>query len=249
MNTVKLSGAMTNGVYKGLKWTINIVSLLCAVIMSIMVILNSAIGLISKMQVANLNTLPIIVTIFLIFLATVIVETVLFLALGIRLLLVVRKNSLNISQAKDKISFLQRPEVRISGLIIGMLVSAYIQVLAAVVSVFTTSYASYLHIFDYFLQAFGILVFAVFVLLLYNPLVSYSVSSKSSTSSQALDDVKTHSERTDSAHNRRLSSARSAINKQTSNLSDAYEKVLSPSTTTSTSVSSPIGNNDSFTKV
>ncbi|KAG2392514.1 hypothetical protein C9374_011239 [Naegleria lovaniensis] len=177
LKTVKMAGAMTAKTYKIIWWSVSVITAISATIFIALIIVNGVINLLLKMKILRTDVTPIYVILFLIFLGVMIMETVLFIAIGARLLHVVKKRSQNVSQAKSNQSSmnlaqsLQRPYIKIVGLIIGMIVSAFIQILAAVVSIFTSLYAGYLHIIDYFLQCFGVLVFAIFVLLLYNPLI------------------------------------------------------------------------------
>ncbi|KAF0982535.1 hypothetical protein FDP41_011465 [Naegleria fowleri] len=61
-----------------------------------------------------------------------------------------------------------------------MTMSGWIQLVAGVVSALTSLYASHLHMIDYFLQCFGILIFAIFVLLLFSPLLVEETAKSSS---------------------------------------------------------------------
>nr|CAG4711181.1 unnamed protein product [Naegleria fowleri] len=176
LKTVKMAGAMSFKTYNILFWTVSVITAIAATIFFALVIVNGIINLLLKMRILRVDPIPIYIVLFLIYVSVMMLETILFVSIGARLLHVVRKRSQNVSHAKTNQSTnlaqsLQRPYIKIVGLVIGMVLSAFIQILAAIVSIFTSLYVSYLHIIDYFLQCFGVLVFAIFVLLLYNPLI------------------------------------------------------------------------------
>ncbi|KAG2392515.1 hypothetical protein C9374_011240 [Naegleria lovaniensis] len=172
INTVKISGAMTAKTYTILWWFITITTLISSIIFVGLVITLGVVNLLLKTQTIRVNAFPIYLVLFLIYIAIMLLESILFIALGVRLLMVVKKRSLNVSQVNTSMSrTLQQPYYKIVGLIIGMLLSAFLQILAGAVSIATSLYVGYLHIIDYFLQCFGVLVFAIFVLLLYGPLL------------------------------------------------------------------------------
>ncbi|KAG2393966.1 hypothetical protein C9374_003730 [Naegleria lovaniensis] len=170
-----------------------------------------------------------------------IVQTVMFLGIGIKLIVLVRSHSLSITQMK-KINnsalknVLQKPYAKIVGLLIGMTSSAWIQLVAGVVSALTSLFASDLHMIDYFLQCFGILIFAIFVLLLFNPLLEESNHSSATMVTTERDDQEGNED---------------SISKQQSTLSQSHhppfskemlslpESSSSPSIAMNTSPSSP----------
>ena len=132
-------------------------------------------NLLLKMSILIVDPTPFYIILFLVYFTVIMTETILFVSIGARLLHVIRKQSQNVSNVKTNLSThsapSQKPYIKIVGLVIGMVLSAFIQILAAIVSIFTTLYLGYLHFIDYFLQCFGVLVFAIFVLLLFNPLI------------------------------------------------------------------------------
>ena len=172
---------MSNRAYKILKWCIVLATGFTFIACLAIVIANGVINLLLRMKVAKIDPTAIYIILFLIYFFFMWFELVMFLAIGFRLLWIVRKRSLNVTQLKQSsaMKVLQRPYNKIFGLIIGMVLSAFIQIIAALISIFTTLYAGNYHIIDYFLQAFGVFLFAVFVLLLYNPLLMDGDTSKS----------------------------------------------------------------------
>ena len=160
--------------YRILFWVATVMAF-STIIFFALIITNGIVHLLLKMRIFKVDPTPIFIIIFVIYSTVIITESILIISIGARLLYVIRKRSQNVSNVKANPSTheapSQKPYIKIVGLVIGMVLSAFIQILSAVVSIFTSLYFGYLHIIDYFLQCFGVLVFAIFVLLLFNPLI------------------------------------------------------------------------------
>ena len=174
LDTARIAHAMSAKAYKIFKYMFNIIIAIFAI--SILLLVFVHVGVILASKVApnfNVNVFPILIVIFLAFTIMISIESLMFIFVGVKLIIFVRKNSLKLG-AQANANFLQRPETKIAGLIIGMLISAYFQLLAAIVGIMTTTFNSTFHFLDYSFQAGGILLFSIFVLLVYNPLVSFT---------------------------------------------------------------------------
>ncbi|KAG2392555.1 hypothetical protein C9374_011280 [Naegleria lovaniensis] len=164
---MRMSGAMSKRTFKIFQKTLIIITILCEIIFIALTLTLTITDLLMKMSI-DFDVTSIYIVVFVVFIAVMTFQTVMFMFLGIRLLYVVKNQSLHSKQSTSK----RTPCRKIIGLIIGMVLSAFLQILAGAVSFATTLYVPYLHIIDYFLQCFGIFIFAVFVLLLYGPLMS-----------------------------------------------------------------------------
>jgi len=110
---------------------------------------------------------------FILFLITIIVSMSIFCFYGYKVIRTIQKRSLNVTQDTYKNRFYQlmyNPIFKTVVLLISLTIASSIQILAAIMSIITSSIAHDYKIVDYFLNSFGVLFFAVVVLLLYNPL-------------------------------------------------------------------------------
>ncbi|EFC46765.1 predicted protein [Naegleria gruberi] len=236
LDTARVVNAMTQKAHKFIKYFFNIISTLFAVLIFLLAFVHVGVVLASKVATNfKANVIAILIVIFVIFAVTITIESIMFVFVGVRLILFVRKNSLGISQASS--NFLQRPEVKIGALIVGMLISAYFQLLASIVAIITTSFNPVLHVIDYSLQALGILLFSIFVLLVYNPLVSYNMMNNKKDG-KVIGNTTSEMKSERSTNNSKRSKGLSQIpNSPKSPVVDiALADCVSPSATTTTSV-------------
>lgn len=176
-----LAGGMKKSTFKYLKWFVNVVTIIFCIVAICLILANSIISLLQRIN-SNLkiDNIPFFAVLFVIVMFMVIEQTITIVLFSGRLLYIVKTRSLNVSQVKpttkgEKVQrILSKPYNKIIGLVVGLLLSSYIQILAAIVSALTSLFDSRYHIIDYFLQGFGVLIFAIIVLFLFNPLLNAS---------------------------------------------------------------------------
>lgn len=172
LRTVERAGAMSKKAYTIIFWFVMVVTVIAVTVQIILAILNGLINLLIKIQEIKFDVTPIYISLFIVYIAINITEIIIFLASGIRLIYVVRKNSLGASQVQHTNtlrSFMNRPYTKIVGLIIGILIFQLCAILSIIVSVFTSLLNDDLHIIDYFLHGLGVTLFSSFVLFCYAP--------------------------------------------------------------------------------
>ncbi|KAG2375356.1 hypothetical protein C9374_009979 [Naegleria lovaniensis] len=184
LTTAASAGAMSRKFHLILKWTLLSVNLCFCFILGILNLINAIMNLLVKMSLLSKSvSLPLQIVLFVIFFLICVLNLIVFICVSSRLLYVVKKTSRQVSNAKDEKSRnSQRPFTKIVTLMLGMILSAFLQILSIICSFITSTFAGYLHVLDYFLQAFGVVLFVVFVLLLYNPLWKEESMKSSSTS-------------------------------------------------------------------
>ncbi|KAG2387146.1 hypothetical protein C9374_001478 [Naegleria lovaniensis] len=173
LTTATAAGTISKKYYALLRWSLFSINMICSGVMAILVILNAIMNLLARMTLLNSSVVvPVQIILLVIYCVLSLMNLTVFCVISLRLLWYVRKTSRNVSAARDKESskFMTKPFTKICGLMLGMLLSSFLQIVSAIVSFFTSNYANYLHVLDYLLQALGVLVFAVFVMLLYIPL-------------------------------------------------------------------------------
>ena len=124
--------------------------------------------------IAN-NQITLYVICFLIYVLMIFIQIMLFVYYGYRVMKTVRERSLNIKQEQSRgvfVQTIQKPITKVVVLVLSLIGTTFIQVLAAVSAVLTSSYFGDANVIGYFLNSFGVLLFAICIILLYNPLFS-----------------------------------------------------------------------------
>ena len=232
---------MSKKFYRRLRIALIAFSIIAAIILTAVIVVNATLNLLVKMSIIDKNAgVPLQIVLLIIYFFTSVCTLIVFAIVSARLVQVVNKTSKNISKAvssNQKKQKRQVPYAKIVGLMAGMILSSFLQILSAIISFLTSSFAGYLHILDYFCQAFGVLVFVVFVLLLYNPLWRREVAEDQQ---RALDD--TSSETSQSQRNQSTMSKRKSLKVDTPTTSGSLLKqveLMDAGTLVSPTVQSP----------
>lgn len=193
MTTAAAAGSMSKKVYRRLRYSLIVFSVVASIILGLVIVINATLNLLVKMSIIDKNAgIPLQVVLLIVYFLTSVLTLIVFSIVAIRLIGIVKKTSSNISSAvsptQKKKQKKDVPYMKIVGLMFGMIISSFFQILSAIIGFLTSSFAGYLHILDYFCQAVGILIFVVFVLLLYNPLWRREVAEDQQ---RALDDTQT----------------------------------------------------------
>jgi len=170
LRTIHQIGAMSTKTFKIISITNNVLSGISAFTLFLVVLTIVITNLVARLATTALSStalLAIYLICFLVYFCIIVPQSIVLACAGVRVLWVIRARSQKTSAQQQT-----RPFPKIIGLIIGMSVSAFLQMAAAIISIFTSLYFSDGKLLDYFLHCFSVLIFAVFVLLLYNPLLS-----------------------------------------------------------------------------
>ena len=172
LQTVEKAGAMGRKTSTALFWIVMVITAIAMFLAIALSVSNGTVNLLLKIQEIRFDVTPIYLSLFVLYLSIIATEIVIFLASGIRLVYVIRKNSLNTSQVQHKnslVAFMNRPYTKIVGLITGILLCQLFAVLSIVSSIFTSLMNEDLHIIDYFLHGVGVTLFSSIVLFCYAP--------------------------------------------------------------------------------
>ena len=219
LKTVYLVRGLSQKVYYVLVISSNILTGFFAAIFLVIVFALVIIQLLVKLKVITFDQFSLYLACFLVYLFVMLFQTAILIGTSVRVLRVIKERSLHTTQmgATSRLAgVVQRPFTKIVGLLVGIVLSCFLQILAGVVSVFTSFWANDLHFLDYFLEAFSVLVIAIIVLLLYNPLLNEAFETKPSASTTVVE----------------LNGTESKLEtvKRTSLKQDTYTDVSSPST-------------------
>ena len=151
MTTAAAAGTMTKKVYIFTRGSIIALNMITSGILCVLIILNAILNLLVKITLLNKTlAVPLQIVLLCIFFIVNVTNLIVFIAVSARLLFIVKKTSSNVSSdtTKEKVSFMNRPFTKICGLMLGMILSAFIQIIAAIISFLTSTFAGYLHILD-----------------------------------------------------------------------------------------------------
>ncbi|EFC46020.1 predicted protein [Naegleria gruberi] len=153
----------------------NLLTLASSLITLILVIMIAVTNFLVKIHAAQFNQTVLYVLTLVVFIIEVTIQTILYIYFGVRVLRTIKKRSLKLKQESNRNAFvnsIQKPLTKTFVLLISMGISTVLQVLAAIASVLASSFSSDSNVVSYFLNSFGILLFAGCVVLMYNPLLS-----------------------------------------------------------------------------
>jgi len=190
LKTVYLVGGLSKKVYYGLVITSNILTGFFAAIFLVMVFALVIIQLLVRLKVITFDQFSLYLACFLVYLFVMLFQTCVLIGTSIRVLRIIKERSVRTTQmgATSRLAgVVQRPFTKIVGLLVGIVLSCFLQILAGVVSVFTSFWENDLHFLDYFLEAFSVLVIAIIVLLLYNPLLNEAYEARPSANISAVE--------------------------------------------------------------
>lgn len=173
LNTAYRAGTMKKRVFKFLVYFSNISTFLFAFITISLVIAIAVTNLLVKLNLLTTDQTPLYATSLLIYLVLVSMQSILFVYYGIQVMRTIHQRSLNLKQETNRNAFInaiQKPFTKVLILTIAMCLSTFIQILSAIAAVISSSFSNDTITVSYFLNSFGILLFAVCVVLLYNPL-------------------------------------------------------------------------------
>ncbi|KAG2386767.1 hypothetical protein C9374_002511 [Naegleria lovaniensis] len=173
LKTAYRAGTMKKRVFIILVYLSNISTFLFSFITLSIVIAIAATNLLVKLSVLVTDQIPLYATALLIYLILVSMQSILFVYFGIRVMRTIRQRSLNLKQETNRNAFInaiQKPFIKVLILTMSMCLSTFIQILSAIASVLSSSFSGDTITISYFLNSFGILLFAVCVVMLYNPL-------------------------------------------------------------------------------
>ncbi|KAG2387883.1 hypothetical protein C9374_000733 [Naegleria lovaniensis] len=171
LTTAAAARAISRKVYPYIKWSLFTVNMVTGGTLGLVIVLNAILNLLVKMTLLNKAlAVPFQIVLLCFYFIANVINLVTFTVVSTRLLHVVNKTSSHVSTTKEKVPFMNRPFTKIVGLMSGMILSAFLQIVAAIIGFLTSTFASHLHMLDYFLHSLGIVIFSVFVLLLYSPL-------------------------------------------------------------------------------
>ena len=185
LKTVYLVGAISKAAFYGIVVTVNILTAIFAVIFLAIIVSLVIVELLVKLEIITFDQLSLYVACFVIYLVVMCAQACVLIGSGIRVLRVIRQRSSKATQVQENTTIkgvVQRPFTKIVGLIVGIVISCFLQILAGVISVFTSFWADDLHFLDYFFASLCVLSFSILVMLLYNPLLSESYEPQSADS-------------------------------------------------------------------
>ena len=131
--------------------------------------------LLNNLKIIAISQVYIYIACLLIYIPLALYQTVVMIGAAIRVLHLIKQQSLGTSQVKDPSKFskmMQRPFNKIVTLVLVVTFSSLLQILSFIIGVIVSVLNPQAYVVEHFTQCLGVLIVAVMVLLLYNPLLN-----------------------------------------------------------------------------
>lgn len=175
MTTCQKIGAISPKAFKILQISIISGNILYFVIASLIMIVISVGYLLARLAIVKDFLLAFYISIFLIDCSMIIAETILFNIYGFKVVSTINKQAVKSQREQKKLCVKRKRFAKIIVLQLGLSFCAILQVVAMILQTITrVSGSDIWETAHYFVNSFGILSFAIVVLMLYNPLFNYT---------------------------------------------------------------------------